>query len=142
MTIAERQLIWFLRATATMFLCAAPAVVMPTAWMSEIHALLGLGVFPDAPLVQYMTRSMSLLYAVMGASYWFMSCDVQRYLPLLRFTIPCTLAFDVAVIALDVWIPMPITWIVGESIAIVAWTVALWWLVRRVDSASSTRRDR
>ena len=141
MTIAERQLIWFLVPCDHVSVCRpgrryADGVDERNSRLARPRRV------SDAPLVQYMTRSMSLLYAVMGASYWFMSCDVQRYLPLLRFTIPCTLAFDVAVIALDVWIPMPITWIVGESIVIVAWTVALWWLVRRVDSASSTRRDR
>ena len=40
------------------------------------------------PLVEYLTRSVSALYVSMGASYWFMSYDVRRYLPLLRFTVP------------------------------------------------------
>ncbi|MSQ95276.1 MAG: hypothetical protein EXR98_12065 [Gemmataceae bacterium] len=130
----ERHLIWFLRLTGVMFLCAAPAVVMPSAWMRAIAAWLGLDL-PDLPLVEYLTRSVSALYTVLGAAYWFMSCDVRRYLPLLRFTVPCTVVFDVTVIALDLWIPMPLAWTAGEGASILAWTAALWWLVRRVDAS-------
>ena len=65
---------------------------------------------------------------------------VRRYLPLLRFSVPVTIAFTVAVIALDVCIPMPWTWTVGEAASLSAWTVALWWLVRRVDDSSEAPR--
>jgi hypothetical protein len=103
---------------------------MPTAWMRAIGAWLGLEV-PDAPLVEYLTRSVSLLYVMLGACCWFLSCDVRRYLPLLRFMIPLTAFFDVTLIALDVLIPMPLGWTVGEAVSIVGWTLMLWWLVRR-----------
>ncbi|MBI1830142.1 MAG: hypothetical protein HYR84_01670 [Planctomycetes bacterium] len=129
----ETYLVWYLRGTAAILMSAAMAVFLPTAWMGAIHDWLGLGVFPDAPLVQYLTRSVSLLYAMLGAMYWFMSHDVRRYLPLLRFSIPCTVVFAAVVIGLDVWIPMPTGWIVGESVSIVAWTIGLWWLVRRCE---------
>lgn len=132
MTPAERRLIWFLRITAAMLLCAAPAVVLPSAWMRAIAAWLGLDM-PEAPLVEYLTRSVSALYALLGASCWFMAYDVKRYLPLLRFAVPLTLAFDVTVIAIDLWIPMPTAWIVGEATSVLAWTIALWRLTRRVD---------
>ena len=120
MTPTERHLVWFLRGTAVMLLAAAPAVVMPTPWMRTIGAWIGLEV-ADAPLVQYPTRSVSALYAALGAYCWILSRDVGRYLPLLRFTILLAAPFDVTLIVLDVLIPMPI-----------AWTVALRWLVRRV----------
>ena|ERR1700686_3031083 len=130
---AERLLVWFLRISAVMFLSAALAVVMPTAWMAAISKWYGIE-FPDVPLMQYLARAMSAVYATMGASYWFMSCDVRRYLPLLRFTVPLTAVFTVATIALDLWIPMPPDWTVGEGVSLVVWTAALWWLVRRVEN--------
>jgi hypothetical protein len=133
MSAPERHLQWFLRATALMFLSAAIAVFLPYSWMNAISEWQELGELPRSPLVEYLTRSMSALYAVMGSSYWFLSCDVRRYLPLLRFTVPVTAVFDVAVIALDLWIPMPLTWTIGEAVSIVGWTAALWWLLRRVE---------
>jgi hypothetical protein len=120
-----------------MFLSAGLAVVMPTAWMASIYEMMGLGVFPDVALMQYMTRSLSALYAMFGASYWYMSRDVRRYLPLLRFSVPATALFTAAVILLDIWIPMPPSWTLGEAASLIAWTAALWWLVQRVDFGDS-----
>jgi hypothetical protein len=137
MSSQEKHLIWFLRFSATMFLCAAPAVVMPTAWMSAINDLLGLGPFSNVPRMQYLARSMSALYVTMGGSYWFMSNDVRRYLPLLRFTVPLMIGFAVTIVVLDVQIDMPLTWTVGEAISLVGWTLALWWLVRRISEPST-----
>src|SRR5437879_5392404 len=99
MTPAERHLFWFLRFTALMFLAAAPAVVMPSSWMRATAAWHGLEL-PDVALMEYMTRSVSALYVCMGASYWYMSRDLRRYLPLLRFTVPVMAVFDVTVIVL------------------------------------------
>jgi hypothetical protein len=135
MTLAERHLAWFMRFTAVMFLSATFAVVMPTSWMAAISEWYGL-TLPPGPLVEYLTRTLSALYATMGASYWFMSRDVRRYLPLMRFTLWVMVVFDVTVIVLDVVIGMPLDWTIGEAVSIVAWTAALWWLLRRVpDSA-------
>jgi hypothetical protein len=134
MTPHERYLVWFLRFSAAMFLCALPFVFVPTAWMRWIADMYGLEV-PDAQLVEYLTRSVSAVYAIMGTSYWFMSCDIRRYVPLLRFNAFVTIAFIVVGIGIDVMIPMPIAWTVGEAVSLIVWTALLLWLVRRVPSA-------
>ena len=90
--------------------------------MDDISQLLGLGKLPDAPLVGYLTRTLSALYAAIGASYWYVSCDVPRYLPLLRFTVPLTLALDLTILAIDVAVEMPVWWIVPEGVC-VCWDV-------------------
>jgi hypothetical protein len=131
MTPAERHLAWFMRFTAVMFLLALFAVVMPTAWMAAISEWYGL-TLPAAPLVEYLSRSVSAVYATMGASYWYMARDVRRYLPLLRFSLGVMIVFDVVVIILDVVIAMPLTWTVGEAVSVLSWTAAFWWLLRRV----------
>ncbi len=135
MTPAERHLIWFLRATALILLAAALAVVMPHAWMEAIHAWLGFDSLPNAPLVAYLARSLSALYALIGAWCWLVSRDVRRYLPLLRFSVPATLVFDMTLIAVDLAVEMPIAWLAIEGPFVLAWTATLWWLVRRVDDA-------
>jgi hypothetical protein len=132
MTRAERHLSWFLRFSALMFLAAVPAVVMPTDWMNTIAEMQGLAKLPDLPLVGYLARHLSALYAAMGASYWYLSCDVGRYLPLLRFSVPLTVVQSVVILAIDVGVEMPMMWTVGEAVAMFGWTVAFWWLVRRV----------
>jgi hypothetical protein len=41
------------------------------------------------------------------------------------------IAFDVAVIAVDALIPMPLVWTLGEAVALVGWTIVFGWLVWR-----------
>ncbi len=132
MTPAENMLAWFLRLTAVMLLCAAFAVIMPTAWMSAFNDRIGLAPLPEGPLVEYLTRSLSALYAGLGASYWFLSRDVRRYLPLLRFSVPVTLIFGGTLIAIDIVADMPIAWTACEGPFLLAWTLLFWWLMRRV----------
>ena len=132
MSPQEKHLAWFLRLSALMFLGAAPAVVMPTAWMIAINDLYGLGPFPEVPLMGYLTRHMSALYACMGASCWYISTDVRRYLPVVRFTVPLTLVQALVIVGIDIAVGMPILWTAGEGISMLAWTLALWWLTRRI----------
>lgn len=130
MTPPERQLVWFLRLSALGFLCATPFVLVPTAWMRSIAWWLDLEL-PDLPLLEYLTRSASAVSAVLGTIFWFMSRDVRRYLPLLWFVGLMALGFAVVVSGVDLLIPMPLLWTVGEAASLTAWTAALLWLVRR-----------
>ena len=127
----EQSLTWFLRITALLLLSAALAVVMPHAWMSAIHTALGLGELPDMPMVEYLTRSLSALYAAVGAWCWFVTRDLQRYLPLLRFSVIVTAVFAVTLVAIDLAAGMPIGWTTIEASFVLAWAAALWGLVRR-----------
>ena len=131
MTSPERMLIWFLRLTAVLLLSAAAAVVMPYAWKNAAHQWLGLGPLADQPTVAYLTRSLPALYACLGAGYWYVSRDVKRYLPLLRFSVPVTLVFGVTLVVIDVANEMPMWWTLIEGPFLLGWTFLLWWLVRR-----------
>ena len=127
-------LFWFLRLTAVMLFPAALAVVMPHAWMNNVHHSLGLNELPETPMIGYLTRSLSALYALLGAGCWFVSRDVRRYLPLLRFTVTMTFFFGATLCAIDVLVEMPTLWTLLEASFVLGWTTALWWLVRRADA--------
>ena len=92
----ERILRILLRVAGGLPLTALLAVVMPTEWMDATHRWLGLGELPRAPIVEYLTRSLSLLYAVFGALWLYMSTDVRRYAPLIAFGSAVTAASDVS----------------------------------------------
>lgn len=134
MTVSEQYLILFLRVTAALLVPAVGAVVMPYPWMNALHEGLGLGTLPELPLVAYLTRSLSALYVMLAAWCWFLSNDVRRYLPLLRFSVPVTMAFGATLIAIDVLVAMPTWWTLGEAMFMPAWTLTLWQLVRRIPS--------
>jgi hypothetical protein len=46
--------------------------------MAATHAWLGMGDFPRAPLVDYLARSASLMYAQHGAVFLFLSVTVHE----------------------------------------------------------------
>jgi len=78
-------LIWMLRMTGGVMLWALIFVFCPFEWMGAIHQRLGMGEFQYMPLMSYLTRTLSAMYASMGAILLFLSFDVQRYLQLIRF---------------------------------------------------------
>src|SRR2546422_10765302 len=40
--------------------------VMPRSWMAVVHEWLGMGVLPDNPVVEYLARTTSALYGLLG----------------------------------------------------------------------------
>src|SRR5262245_42957351 len=114
------MLVLVLRLCALVLLLALVAVVLPFSWMASIYAGLGLGELPDVPLMGYLTRSLSGLYAFHGALMWFMSGDVRRFAPVLRFQAWCSVVFGVGMVVLDVAVGLPWFWIAVEGPSIVA----------------------
>jgi hypothetical protein len=85
MTRANKVLVFLLRLVGVGALFALVAVFMPFSWMSGTHRWLGLGEMPTGPVVEYLARSLSAFYAVMGALCLVVSANLERYRPLVRF---------------------------------------------------------
>lgn len=121
-----------LRIAGVLLLTAVGAAVMPFEWMRNIHRLLGMGELPEGPVVHYLTRSLSAMYALHGALVVFVSFDVRRYLPLVKFLLILGIAFGFGMLALDIAAGMPAAWTAGEGPFIVALSGVMLWLARRV----------
>src|SRR6516165_12646997 len=85
MTKADKVLVLLLRIVGVPALVALVAVVMPVSWMAATHRWLGLGEMPTGPVVEYLARSLSAFYAIMGAVCLVLATDLERYRPLVRF---------------------------------------------------------
>ena len=131
MTAPEKYLIVFLRITAILLMAAAGAVVMPYASMNAVHDWLGLGTLPDQPMVAYLTRSLSALYAVIGVWCWLVSREPARYRALLEQTVRLSFVFSVILILIDILAEMPKWWTLSETAFVLGWTLIFWRLVRR-----------
>jgi len=75
-TNSEKLLKLLLRFLGTTSLFALVFVVAPYSWLDSIHSLLGMGQFPDKPVVGYLARSTSALYAILGGLFWIVSFDL------------------------------------------------------------------
>jgi hypothetical protein len=128
----QRGLVLVLRILGTVDLFAVLAVFLPLEWMAKVHAWLGMGELPDQPIVNYLTRSASALYALHGAMVLFVSTDVRRYAPLIKFLALAALIHGAALYLIDLAAGMPSFWLALEGPAVAAsGTVVL--MLLRVD---------
>jgi len=128
----ERILVWLLRLSGVVMLMALGAVVMPYAWMNIIHQQQGLGELPHIPIVGYLTRSISALYALHGALLVFVASDLSRYLPIVRFLALAGAAFGAMMLVIDWAVEMPLLWIIGEGPWVILLSAVIFSLARRI----------
>jgi hypothetical protein len=76
---AEQLLKFVLRLFGSASLSALIFVFVPYAWMDQIHSQLGMDSLPNQPVVGYLARSTSALYALVGGLFWRLSFDPKRY---------------------------------------------------------------
>lgn len=139
MSRAECVLAWIFRIEALVLLCALPAVVMPTGLMAEIHRALGMGEFPRAPLVEYLTRSLSLLYASWAPLLFLVANDLRRYLPIVWLLSWFRPGFGLAMVVLDLYVGLPMLWVAFEGPPLVAVSLVGLWLVWQIQRETNTQ---
>ena len=103
-----------LRAGAIVMLLALAAVVMPHHCVARTHEWLGLGAFPEQPIAEYLARSLSGMYAILGAFCWIFAGDVRRHLGCIRFLGAIMIAGGLALAFMDWQLKMPAFWTIGE----------------------------
>lgn len=113
---AEHRL-GFLRTVATVLrcmgvldCCALLAVCLPREWIQSLCANLTGEAFPAVPVAWYLARSTSLLYALHGALVVFVSFDVHRYWPLIRFLAFAAVIHGGLILVIDLNSGMPGWW--------------------------------
>ncbi|HVX12500.1 MAG TPA: hypothetical protein VHC22_15070 [Pirellulales bacterium] len=130
----ERQLQLLLRALGTLDLLAFFAVFMPYDWMAAAHASLGMGELPQAPVVDYLARSASLMYAQHGAVFLFLSRDVRHYRDLICLMAVIALISGGIMLAIDLLAPIPLFWTIIEGPGYVVLATMVLVLARRTAS--------
>lgn len=136
---ARTILIWLLRFDAFVLSLAFVTIFLSEATMASLHERLGLGPFPATPLVDYLTRSVSLLYAVRGLFLWLAATDVDRFRPFIYLIGATNVLIGLVLLGIDLHAGLPLwwTWVEGPPIALVG--LAVLWLARRDARATGTR---
>lgn len=127
MTPAQRRLAWLLRAIGLLDLLAFVALLLPAAQLAALHAQLGMGPFPEEIIALYLARTASMLYGFCGVLLLFLSTDVARYAPVIRFLSYAGLLASVILLGIDLSTGMPWWW-GGIEAAMCAglWGVVCW----------------
>ena len=135
-TVAALKLL--LRVVGSASLLALIFVVAPESWMVEIHADLGLGRLPDAPIVGYLARSTSAFYAIEGGLFWVVSFDLVRYRPVVRYLGATTAVFGVVLLGVDWLEGLPLSWALWEGPFVFLFGLSILWFSARLDDRAST----
>jgi len=114
-----------LRLFGTSSLLALIFVAAPRGWMLDIHADLGMGDMPDAPVVWYLARSTSAFYAMLGGLFWTLSFDPVRYRPVLSYLGAAIVCFGLALFVIDYLEGLPAFWWLWEGTVVTAFGVAI-----------------
>ena len=106
---------WILRTIGFFGMLAIGAVLMPFSWMLSIHEYLGLGTMPQEPIVEYLARSLSAFYAIVGVIFWYVSFRVPQYWDFVRMVAILFVVFGAVLWWVDVKSQMPLLWTVQEA---------------------------
>jgi hypothetical protein len=115
MTKSDKVLVILLRFVGVGALFALVAVFMPLSWMAATHRWLGLGEMPTGPVVEYLARSLSAFYAVMGGLCLVVTTDLERYRPVVRFLGVVFALMSVVFLGVDLSAGMPWWWTASEG---------------------------
>jgi hypothetical protein len=132
---SERLLKLLLRVVGTVAALGAFAVFMPTAWMAGCHEWLGLGKFPEGAIVEYLARSLSAFYAMLGGLMILVSGDPRRYASVITYVAVMGMVFGAAILGIDIVIRLPLYWTVGEAGSLFPLGIVMLVLVRNVRSS-------
>lgn len=138
MNRSERLLAFFVRFGAVVLLTATLAVFLPFPWMASTHTWLGLGSLPDLPIIQYLTRSLSALYAFHGAILWLLATDVRRYAPAIRLMAWGDVVFGLTLLGVDLTAGMPWYWTAAEGPWLIGYAALVLWLLGRAEQEART----
>lgn len=127
-TGGDRWLVVWLRTIGVVDLLAFVAMLQPVETLGQVHAWLGLGTFPEQVIAAYLTRTASMLYGLCGLLLLFLSTDVDRYRPVIRFIAGCGMAAGMVLLGIDAVSQMPGWWLWVEG----PLCAAIWWSVWRL----------
>jgi hypothetical protein len=117
---------WILRVVGILAMFAIVAAFMPLSWMASVHESIGLGKMPDGPIVEYLARSLSALYALLGCWIFYLSGRVPDQLGVVRLFGALFAVFGVVLWWVGFKSGLPIAWVLLEgppSILLGLWIV-------------------
>ena len=111
----HRLLAGALRTIGVVDMTAVALPFLPDAWITACHAWLGLGPLPTEPIVGYLARSASVMYALHGLMVFYVSFDMPRYWSLIRLLAITAIIHGALMSLIDYRVGMPWWWSLLEG---------------------------
>lgn len=126
-----KLLVLLLRMAGMVMVTAFLAVLLPVDWMAGTHRWLGLGDFPRTPIVDYLARSIALLYGFHGVLVLIVSRDPVTYRTIVWYLAVMNTLFGVVILAIDVHAGLPAAWTLLEGPPVIAFGIIIGLLNRQ-----------
>jgi hypothetical protein len=139
---ARSLLVFLLRLGGTMTVLAFPAMLLPPDWMAATHRWLGMGELPEAPVVDYLARSVSALYGFHGVLLFLIATDPARYRPFVVYVGCMNVAFGLMLLLIALSAGMPGWWTAFEGPGLVTLGVVVLFLSRVAGAPAPIARSR
>ncbi len=88
---------------------------------------------PQGPLVEYLTRSLSALYAAHGGCMLVASHHVRRLRPMVVYLAAVGVVIGVLMLGIDLWAEMPWYWTLAEGPPTVLMSGLTLYFARKID---------
>jgi hypothetical protein len=135
---AHAILVFLLRLGGTMTVLAFPTMLLPPDWMAATHRWLGMGDLPDAPVVNYLARSVSAFYGFHGVLLFLISTDPVRYRPFVVYVGWMNVTLGAMLLLIDLHAGMPGWWTAFEGPGVVVLGVVILYLSRAISATART----
>ena len=129
----ERILKWVLQINGAVMATAVFAVFLSHDQMAAIHEWLGLGVFPEGIIIDYLARSLSALYAIMGILYLVLARDIYAHASVITFMAWASICFGVGSIVIDLKLGFPAWWTWGQGPFVILYGMVILWLQKKTN---------
>lgn len=111
---------------------ALPMVFLPVSWIAASHEWLGMGPYPNRPIVDYLARSLSMFYGLVGLLLILIANDVRRFRPLVRYVGAGSVLAGVLMTFIGLRSGIPTYWSYHEGPSAAVFGLLVLWLVRSV----------
>ncbi len=115
---------------------AVVAIFLPSETMAAVSAKLGVGPYVPGPLTDYLTRSLSALYALLGSLNWITSRDPERYAGVITYMGAAAVVLSLVLLGIDLTSGMPLSWTVSDALGPAIGGCLVLWLQRKARTRS------
>ena len=114
--MTESWLKLLLRSLGAICVVAVVPLFMPRHWIDSGHQFLGLGLFPKAPIAEYLARSVSGLCTFYGGLLLILSRDVQRFVSIIKYQAIAIMLLSAAGVFLGVGAGLPAVYMIADAV--------------------------
>jgi hypothetical protein len=114
--MTESWLRLLLRTLGGICVLAVVGLLMPRSWLNAGHQSLGLGQFPNAPIAEYLARSVSALCTFYGGLLLLLARDIRRFVPVIRYQAVAIMALSALGILAGARAGLPVYLVIADAV--------------------------